>query len=147
MSTVLELQHPSFSEYSGLISFRIDWFNLLAVQGSVKSLLQHQNLKASVLHLPAFFIVQLSHPYMTAGKTIALTIRTFVGKVVSLLLNKFFRFVIVFLPRSKHLIISWLQSVLAVIFQPKKIKSVVVSIVSPSISLEVLGLDAMILAF
>ena len=120
---------------------------LILLLKELLSLLQHLSAKALTLRYLAFFMVQFLHLYVTAGKTIALTIRTFVGKVVSLLLNKFFRFVIVFLPRSKHLIISWLQSVLAVIFQPKKIKSVVVSIVSPSISLEVLGLDAMILAF
>ena len=120
---------------------------LILLLKELLSLLQHLSAKALTLRYSAFFMVQFLHLYVTAGKTIALTIRTFVGKVVSLLLNKFFRFVIVFLPRSKHLIISWLQSVLAVIFQPKKIKSVVVSIVSPSISLEVLGLDAMILAF
>ena len=110
------------NEYSGLISFRIDWFDLLAVQGILKSLLQHQSLKASILWPSAFFIVQLSHPYMTTGKTIALTGRIFVGKVMSLLFNMLSRLVIVFLPRSKHLLISWLQSPSAVILQPKKRK-------------------------
>ena len=99
----------SFTEYSGLISFRMDWFDFLAVQGTLKSLLQHHSLKASVLQRSAFFIVQLSHPYMTTGKTIALTRRTFVGKVMSLLFNMLSRLVITFLARSKHLLISWLQ--------------------------------------
>jgi len=103
------------NEYSGLISFRIDWFDLLAVQGTLKSLLQHHSSKASILWHSAFFIVQLSHPYMTAGKTIALTRWTFVGKVMSLLFNILSRLVIAFLPRSKHLLISWLQSPSAVI--------------------------------
>ena len=109
------------NEYSGLISFRIDWLDLLAVQGTLKSLLQHHSSKASVLQSPAFFIVQLSHPYMTIGKTIALTIWNFVGKVISLLFNMLSRFVISFLPRSKHLLISWLQSQSAVILEPQKI--------------------------
>ena len=135
------------SEYSGLISFRIDWFDLLAVQGTVKSLLQHHSSKASILHCSAFFIVQLSHPYMTTGKTIALTRWTFVGKVMSLLFNMLSRLVIVFLPRSKHLLISWLQSPSAVILEPPKIKSLTVSIVSPSICHEVMGPDVMILVF
>ena len=117
---------------SGSISFRIDWFDLLAVQGTLQSLLQHQSSKASILQHSAFFTVQLSHPYMTTGKTIALTRRTFVGKVMSLLLNMLSRLVITFLPRSKHLLISWLQSPSAVILEPKKIKSVTASIVSPS---------------
>ena len=99
----LQLQHQSFSEYSGLISFRIDWFDLLAVQGTLKSLLQHHSSKASILWRSTFFTVQLSHPYMTTGKTIALTIRTFVSKVMSQLFNTLSRFVIAFLPRSKHL--------------------------------------------
>ena len=115
------------SEYSGLISFRIDWFDLLAVQKTLKSLLQHHSSKASVLWCSAFFLVQLSHLYMTTGKTIALTRQTFVSKVMSLLS----RFIIVFLPRNKCLLISWLQSPSAVILKPKKIKSVTVSIVSP----------------
>ena len=109
--------------------------------------LQHHSSKASVLRRSAFFTVQLSHPYMTTGKTIALTRRTFVGKVMSLLFNMLSRLVITFLPRSKCLLISWLQSSSAVILEPKKIKSVTVSIVSPSISYEVIGLDAMILVF
>ena len=101
--------HPS-NEYSGLTSFRIDWFDLLAVQGSLKSLLQLHNSKASVLWCSAFFMIQFSHPYLTTGKTTALTVKTFVGKVMSLLFNTLSRFVIVFLPRSKCLLISWLQS-------------------------------------
>ena len=116
--------HFSFSispsnEYSGLISFRMDWLDLLAVQGTLKSLLQHHHSKASILWLSAFFMVQLSHPYMTTGKTITLTIQTFVGKVLSLLLNMLSRFVIAFLPRRKHLLISWLQSPSAVILEPR----------------------------
>ena len=105
---------------SGLISFRMDWLDLLAVQGTLKSLLQHHSSKASVLWCSAFFMVHLSHPYMTTGKTIALTRWTFVGKVMSLLLNMLSRLVIAFLPRSKHLLISWLQSPSAVILEPKK---------------------------
>ena len=116
------------NEYSGLISFKINWFDLLAVQGSLKSLLQHHNSKASILQRSAFFLVQLSHPYMTTGKTIDLTRRTFVGKVISLLFNMLFRFVIAFLLRDKRLLISWLQSPSAVILEPKKITSVTVSI-------------------
>ena len=135
------------SEYSGLISFRIDWFDLLAVQGTLKNLLQHHSLKASILWRSAFFIVQLSHPYMTTGKTIALTRRTFVGKVMSLLFNMLSRFVIAFLPRSKHLLISWLQSPSAVILEPKKMKSDTVSTISPLIFHEMMGFDAMILVF
>ena len=115
------------SEYSGLVSFRMDWLDLLAVQGTLKSLLQHHSSKASILQHSAFFIVQLSHPYMTTGKTIALTRRTFVGKVMSLLFNMLSRLVITFLPRSKRLLISWLQSPSAVILEPKKIKFVTVS--------------------
>ena len=125
----------------------IDWLDLLAVQGTLKSLLQHHSSKASILRHSAFFIVQLSHPYMTTGKTMALTRWTFVGKVMSLLLNMLSRLVIAFLPRSKHLLISWLQSPSAVILEPKKIKSVTVSIVSPSICHEVMGPDPMIFAF
>ena len=115
------------SEYSGLISFRMDWLDLFAVQGTLKSLLQHHSLKASILQCSDFFIVHLSHPYMTTGKTIALTRWTFVGKVMSLLFSKLSWFVIAFLPRSKRLLISWLQSPSAVILEPKKIKSVTVS--------------------
>ena len=120
------------SEYTGLISLKIDWFDLLAVQGTLKSVLQH-NSKAWILRHSAFFIVQFSHPYMTTGKTIALTIQTFVGKVMSLLFNMLPRFVTTFLPRSKRLLISWLHSPSAVILESKKIKSVTVSTVSPSI--------------
>ena len=108
------------SEYSGLISFRMDWLDLLAVQGTLKSLLQHHSSKASILWCSAFFIIQLSHPYMTTGKTIALTRWTFVGKVMSLLFNMLSGLVIVFLPRSKHLLISWLQPLSAVILEPPK---------------------------
>ena len=108
------------NEYSGLISFRMDWLDLLAVQGTLKNLLQHHSSKPSILRHSAFFIVQLSHPYMTTGKTIALTRRTFVGKVMSLLFHTLSRLVITFLPRSKHLVISWLQSPSGVIFEPRK---------------------------
>ena len=121
------------NEHPGLISFRMDWLDLLVVQGTLKSLLQHHSSKASVLLCSAFFIVQLSHPYMTTGKTIALTGQTFVGKVMSLLFNMLSRLVIAFLPRNKRLLISWLQSPSAVILEPPKIKSLTVSIVSPSI--------------
>ena len=120
-------------EYSGLSSFRIDWFDLFTVQGTLRSLLQHHSSKASILRCSAFFKVQLSHPYMTTGKTTALTRWNFVGKVMSLLFNMLSRLLIAFLPRSKHLLISWLQSPSAVILEPKKIKSVGVSIVSPCI--------------
>ena len=137
----------SSNEYSGLISFRIDWFDLLAVQGTLKSLLQHHNLKASILWCSAFFIVQLSHSYMTIGKTIALTRWTFVGKVMSLLFNILSKFIIAFLPKSKHLLIAWLQSPSALILEPKKIQSVTVSIVSPSICREVMRADATIFVF
>ena len=123
------------------------WLDLLAVQGTLKSLLLHHSSQASILWRSAFFIVQLSHPYMTTGKTIALTRWTFVGKVKSLFFNMLSRLVIVFLPRSKRLLISWLQSPSAVILEPQKIKSVTVSTVSPSICHEVMGLDAMILVF
>ena len=125
----------------------MDWFDLLAVQGTLKNLLQHHSSKASILLHSAFFIVQLSHPYMTAGKTVALTRQAFVDKVTSLLFNMLSRFVRAFLTRSKCLLISWLQSPSAVILEPKKIKSVTVSIVSLSICHEVMGLDAMILVF
>src|SRR5574337_1138190 len=134
-------------EIPWLISFRMDWLDLLAVQGTLKSLLQHHNSKASILQHSAFFTVQLSHPYMTTGKTIALTRRTLLGKVMSLLLNMLYRLVITFLPRSKRLLISWLQSPSAVILEPQKIKSDTVSTVSPSISHEVMGPDAMISVF
>ena len=112
------------NEYSGLIYFRIDWFDILVVQGTLKSLLEHHNSKASILWHSAFFMVQLSHPYMTTGKAIALTIRTFVSKVMSLLLNVLSRFVIAFLSRNRHLWISWLQSLSAVILEPKKVSKV-----------------------
>ena len=135
------------SEYSGLISFRIHWFDLLAVQGTLKSLLQRHSSKASILWCSDFFMVQLSHLYMTAGKIIALTRRTFVGKVMSLLFNMRSRLVIAFLPRSKCLLISWLQSPSAEIWEPPKVKSASVSIVFPSICHEVIGLDVMILVF
>ena len=115
-------------KYSGLISFMINWFDLLVVQGTLKSLLQHHSSKASILWHSAFFIVQLSHPYITTGKTIALTRQTFVGKVVSLLFNMLSRLVIAFLPRSKSLLISWLQLPFAVILEPPKIKPVTVSL-------------------
>ena len=135
------------NECSGLVSFRIDWFDLFAVQGTLKSLLQYHSLKTSVLWCSAFFVVQLSHPYMTTGKTIALTRWTFFDKVMSLLFNMLSRLVIAFLPRSKRLLISWLQSPSAVILEPNKIKSVTVSIVSPSICHEVMGKDIVILVF
>ena len=134
------------NEYSGLISLRMDWLDL-AFQGTLKSLLQHHSSKASILLCSAFYIVQLSHPYMTTGKAITLTRWTFVDKVMSLLSNTLSRFVIAFLPRSKHLLILWLQSPSAVILEPLKIKSVMVSIVSPSICHEVMGPDVMILVF
>ena len=133
------------NEYSGLISFRIDSLDLLAVHRTLKSLLQHHSSKASILWRLAFFIVQLSYPYMTTGKTIALIRRTFVGNIMSLLFNMLSRLVITFLPRSKHLLIPWLQSPSAVILEPKKVKSVTVFTVSPSICHQVVGLDAMIL--
>ena len=122
----------------GLIFFRMDWLDVLAVQGTLKNLLQHHSSKASILQHSGFFTVQLSHPYMTTGKTIALTRRTFVGKVMTLLLNMLSRLVITFLPRSKRLLISWLQSPSAVILEPQKIKSATVSTVSPSLSHEVM---------
>ena len=132
------------NDYSGLISFRMDWLDLLAVQGALKSLLQHHSSKASILQHSAFFTVQLSHPYMTTGKTIALTRWTFVGKVMPVLFNMLSRLVIAFLPRSKHHLISWLQSPSAVILESKKTKSVTVSIFSLSVCHEVMGLSAMI---
>ena len=138
--------NPS-NEHSGLISFRMDWLDLLAVQGTLKSLLQHHSSKASILQCSAFFTVQLSHPHMSAGKTIALTRWTFVGKVMSLLLSILSRLVITFLPRSKCLLILWLQAPSVVILEPRKIKSDTVSPVSPSISYEVMGPDAIILVF
>ena len=135
------------NEYPGLISFRMDWLDLLAVQGTLKSLLQHHSSEASTLECSAFFIVEFSHPYMTTRKTIALTRGTIVGKVMSLFFNMLSRLVISFLPRSKRLLISWLQSTSAVILEPRKIKSEAVSIVSLSICHEVMGPDAMILVF
>ena len=146
MELLLQYISPS-NEYSGLVSFRIDTLDLLAVQGTLKSLLQHHS------PTPQFFGTQLSsqsnphHPYMTTGKTIALTRQTFVGKVMSLLLNMLSRLVITFLPRSKRLLISWLQSPSAVILEPPKIKSDTVSTISPSICHEVMGPDAMIFVF
>ena len=134
-------------EIPGLISFRMDWLDLLAVQGTLKSLLQHHSSKASILWHSAFFTVQLSHPYITTGKTIVLTRQTFVGKVMSLLFNMLSRLIITFLPRSKHLLISWLQSPSAVILESRKIKSLTASSVSPSICHEVMGPDAMIFVF
>ena len=119
------------NEHPGLIFFRMDWLALLAVQGTLKSLLQHHSSKTSILQCSIFFIVQLSHPYMTTGKTIALTRWTFDGKVMSLLFNMLSRLVITFLPRSKHLLISWLQLPSAVILEPPKIKSATISTVSP----------------
>ena len=146
--------HCSFSfsiipskEIPGLIFFRMDWLDVLAVQGTLKSLLQHHSSKASILRRSAFFIVQLYQPCMTTGKTIALTRWTFVGKVMPLLLNMLSRLVIPFLPRSKRLLISWLQSPSEVILEPPKIKSDTVSTVFPSICHEVIGPDAMILVF
>ena len=127
------------NEYSGLISFRMDWLDFFAAQRTLKSLLQHHSSKASIFWHSAFFIIQLSHPYMTNGKPRALTRWTFVGKVTSLLFHTLSRLVKAFLPRSKHLLISWLKSPSAMILEPKKIKSVTVSIVSPSISHEVMG--------
>ena len=135
------------NEYSGWISFKIDWFDLFAVKGILKSLLQHHSSKASVLRCSAFFMVQLSHPYMATGKTVSLTRSTFVGKVMFLLFNMLSNLVIAFLPRSKCLLISWLQSPSALILEPPQIKSVTVSVVSPSICHEVMGPDAMILVF
>ena len=135
------------NEYSGFISFKIDWFDTLVVWGTLRSLLQHHSSKSSILWCSAFFMVQLSHTYMTTGKSIALTRWIFVGKIMSLVFNTLSRFVIAFLPRSKHLFFSWLQSPSAVKLEPKKIKSDTVSTVSPSICHEVMGLDAMILVF
>ena len=135
------------NEYPGLISFRMDWLDLLAVQGTLKNLLQYHSSKASILLHSVFFIVQISHPYIITGKTIALTRQTFVDKVMSLFFSMLSRLVITFLPRSKHLLISWLQSPSAVILEPRKIKSATVSTVSPSICHEVMGPDAMIFIF
>uniref|UniRef100_A0AC11CT15 Uncharacterized protein n=1 Tax=Ovis aries TaxID=9940 RepID=A0AC11CT15_SHEEP len=155
--SILPMRWPKYWSFSlrispsdkhlGLISFRMNWLDLLAVQGTCKSLLQHRSSKASVLWCSAFFTVQLSHLYVTTGKTIALTRRTFVGKVMSLLFNMLSRLVMTFLPKSKCLLISWLQSPSAVILEPIKIKSDTVFTVSPSISHEVMGPDAMIFIF
>ena len=135
------------NKHPGLISFRMDWLDLLAVQRTLKSLLQHHSSKASIFQRSTFFTVQLSHPYMTTGKNIALTRQTFVGKVTSLLFHMLSRLIITFLLRSKHLFISWLQSPSAVTLEPPEIKCDTVSTVSPSISHEVMGPDAMILVF
>ena len=137
------------NQYSRLISFRMDWLDLLAVQGTLKSLLQHHSSKASILWHSAFFTVQLSHPYMTTGKSIPLTRWKFVGQVMSLLFIMLSRFIIAFLSRSKYLLISWIQSPSAVILEPPKIQSLTVSIVSPSLCHEVMVMapDAMILVF
>ena len=141
--SVLHIRWPSYwsfslsispsNEYAGLISFRIDKLDLLEVQGTLKSLLQHHSSKASILSCSAFILVQLLHPYMPTGRMVALTNQVFVGKVISLLFNMLSRLVITFLPRSKRLLISWQQSSSAVILEPEKIKSVIISIVSPSI--------------
>ena len=148
--SVLRIKWPKYWSFSfnislsnenpGLISFRMDWLDLLAVQGTLNSLLQHHSSKASILWCSAFFIVQLLHPYMTTGKTMALTRWTLVGKVMSLLFNMLSRLVITFLPRSKRFLISWLQSPSAVILEPRKTKSATVSTVSPSICHEMMGL-------
>ena len=141
-SFIFSFSISSSNEYPRMIPVRIDWFDLLAVQGTLKSLLQHWNLKGSILRCSAFFMVQLSHPYMTIGKTIALTIWTFVGKVMSMLFNLLSRFVIALPPSNKHLSISWLQSRSAVILEPKKRTSVTVSTFYLSICQEVMGLYA-----
>ena len=150
--SILQIRWPKYwsfsislsNEYSGPISFRRDWLDLLAIQGTLKSLLQHHSAKASILQHSAFIMVQLSHPYITTGKTVGLTRRTFADKVMSLLFNMLSSLVITFLPRSKHLLISWLQSPSAVILEPK---SVTISTVSPSTCHEVMESDAMILSF
>ena len=134
------------NKYAGLISFSNDWFDLFALQGTLKCLLQYQSLKASILPCSAFFMVQNSHPYMTTGKTIALTRHTFVSKVISLLSNTLSRFVIAFL-RSKHLLILWLQSPYTLILEPKKMKSYTVSTCFPSICYELIGPEAIIFVF
>ena len=155
--STLHMRWPKYLSFSfsistsqkipGLISFRMDWLDLLAVQGTLKSLLQHHSAKPSILRCSAFFTVQLSHPYMTTGKTIALTRRTFVGKATSLLFNILSRLVITFLSRSKCPLSSWLQSPFAGILEPRKIKSATVFTVYPSISHEVMGLDGHDLSF
>ena len=143
---VLPMNTSPSNEHPGLISFRMDWLDLLAIQGTLKGLLQHHRSEVSIL-LSARFIVRLSNPYVTTGRTIALTRWTFVDKVMCLLFNMMSRLVITFLPRSKHLLISWLQSSSAVILEPRKIKLATVFTVSPSICHEMMGLDAMILVF
>ena len=143
----LSFSISSSNEYSGLISFRIDRLNVLAAQGALKSLLQHRSSKAQILQHSAFFMVQLSHPYMTTGKIVVLTRQTFVSKVMSLPFNMLSRLIIAFLPGSKGLVISWLQSPSALILETKKIKFVTVSTIFPSICHEVRGLDATILVF
>ena len=143
----LQLQHQSLKECLGLISCRIDWFVLLTVQWTLEILLQHHSSKASILQGSAFFMVQLSHPCMTTGKAIALTRWTFLSKLTSLLFNMLPRFLMAFLPKNKHLLISWLQSQSAVILEPPKTKPLIISIVSSSICHEVMGLDATILLF
>ena len=135
------------NEYSGLVSFWSDWLDLFAIQGTLRGFLQHHSSKASIFKCSAFFMVQLSHPYVTTGKSIALTIGTFGGKVISLFFSMLSRLVIAFPPRSKYLLIPWLQSQFAVILEPKKIKSATASIVSPSICHEVMGPGAMFLVF
>ena len=143
----LQLHISSSSEYSGLISSSIDLFDLLEVQQTLKSLLQHRSSKASILQCSAFFMVQISHPYITTGKPRALTIQTYVGKVMSLFFNMLYRLVIAFLPRIKSLLILLLQSQSAMILEPKNVKSVTAPTFSPSIWHEVMGLNAMILVF
>ena len=155
--SVLRIRWPNYwsfsfnisspNEYSGLISFRMDRFDLLEVQGTLKSLLQHHSSKPSILQHSAFLIVQLSHPHMTTGQAIALTRWTFVGEVMSLLYSVLSRLVIAFIPRSKHLLISMLQSPSAVILEPRKIKSVTVSTFPPSICHKLMGFDAIFLVF
>ena len=142
-----QLQHQSFQRTPRTNLLKMDWLDLLAVQGTLEGLLQHHSSKTSILRRSAFFMVQLSHPYMITGKIIALTRQTFVDKIMSLLLNMLSRLVIIFLPRSKRLLISWLQSPSAVILEPRKLKSDTVSTVSASISHEVMGPDAMIFVF
>ena len=145
-ASALAFISPS-NEYSGLISSRMDWLDLLAVQGTLKSLLQHHSSKALILWCSAFFMVQLSHPYTNTGKIIALTVQTLVSKVMFLLFSTLSRLVIAFLPRRKRLVISWLQSSSTVILEPRKIRSVTVSTFSSSICHEVMGPDAIILVF
>ena len=155
--SVLRIRWPNYwsfsfsistsNEHQGLIYFRMDWLDLLAVQGTLKSALQNHSSKASILRHSAFFIVQISHPYMTTGKTIALTRQTFVGRVMSMLFDMLSRFIITFLSRSKSLLISWLQSPCAVVMEPPPKKTVTVFTVSPSIGHEVMGPDAMILVY